>query len=106
MNAGQNVTYQTNLASTGRSGTGFAHLHQAETNQGEHTTDRKHYVTIPFPSCNYEYSENSGVTWQNVIWGHLKTGQWARNPALKAPIRYIAVWSPNDGGEFKIYDAS
>jgi hypothetical protein len=41
VNAGQNATCQTNLASTGRSGTGFAHLHQAVSNQGEHTTDRK-----------------------------------------------------------------
>ena len=47
--AGQQVGAGTGLAKVGRSGTGGPHLHQAVTNLGEHTTDRAHFVTIPFP---------------------------------------------------------
>jgi murein DD-endopeptidase MepM/ murein hydrolase activator NlpD len=105
VNAGQAVSYGTNLAKVGRSGTGVPHLHQAVTNLGEHTTDRAHFVTIAFPFCNYEYSDDSGATWHHAIRGYLKKGQWVRSPAPKSPIRYTAAWIPNTGGEYQIYDA-
>jgi hypothetical protein len=105
VNTAQSVSYGTDLAKTGRSGTGSPHLHQAVTNLGEHTTDREHFVTIAFPFCNYEYSEDNGVTWDHVIRGYLKKGQWVRNPLPKSPVRYTAAWTMNTTGEYQIYDA-
>lgn len=105
VNAGQAVSYRADLAKTGRSGTGGPHLHQAVTNLGEHTTDRAHFVTIAFPFCNYEYSDDGGITWHHSIRGYLKKGQWVRNPAPKSPVRYTAAWEPNTTGEYQIYDA-
>lgn len=98
------VGYGTVLAKIGRSGTGGPHLHQAVTNLGEHTTDRDHFVTIAFPFCNYEYSNNQGQTWRHAIRGYLEKGQWVRNPAPASPVRYTAAWAPGSGGEFQIYD--
>jgi len=104
VNAGQGVVEGTDLAKVGRSGTGGPHLHQAVTNLGEHTADRAHFVTIAFPFCNYEYSDNAGVTWQHAIRGYLRQGQWVRNPAPKSPVRYTAAWSPGNTGEYQMYD--
>lgn len=104
VNGGQGVGYGTDLAKVGRSGTGGPHLHQAVTNLGEHTTDRDHFVTIPFPFCNYEYSNNLGVTWQHAIRGYLADGQWVRNGKPRSPVRYTAAWTPNTTGEYQIYD--
>jgi Concanavalin A-like lectin/glucanases superfamily/Peptidase family M23 len=104
VNAGQAVSYGADLAKVGRSGTGGPHLHQAVTNLGEHTTDRAHFVTIAFPFCNYEYSEDSGATWHHMIRGYLKQGQWVRSVAPKSPVRYTAAWTPNTTGEYQIYD--
>ncbi len=104
VNTGQAVSYGKDLAKTGRSGTGPPHLHQALTNLGEHTSDRAHFVTIAFPYCNYEYSEDNGATWHHVIRGYLKKGQWVRNPEPKSPVRYTAAWVPNTTGEYQIYD--
>ncbi|HEX2078298.1 MAG TPA: LamG-like jellyroll fold domain-containing protein [Longimicrobium sp.] len=105
VNAGQTVQRGTDLAKVGRSGTGGPHLHQAVTNLGEHTTDREHFVTIPFPFCNYEYSSDSGASWHHAIRGYLKKGQWVRNGAPRSPVRYTAAWGPGTSGEFQIYDA-
>lgn len=102
---GQNVSYGSDLAKVGRSGTGGPHLHQALTNLGEHTTDRGHFVTIPLPFCNYEYTEDNGQTWHHVIRGYLKQGQWVRSPAPKSLVRYTAVWTPGTTGEYQVYDA-
>jgi Concanavalin A-like lectin/glucanases superfamily/Polyglycine hydrolase-like, structural repeat/Peptidase family M23 len=102
--AGQSVGYGTDLAKVGRSGTGGPHLHQAVTNLGEHTTDRDHFVTMAFPFCNYEYSEDSGATWHHVIRGYLKQGQWVRSGTPRSPIRYTAAWTPATTGEYQIYD--
>jgi hypothetical protein len=104
VNAGQSVNARADLAKVGRSGTGGPHLHQALTNLGEHTTDRDHFVTIPLPFCNYEYSTDSGATWHHAIRGYLEKGQWVRNGAPRSPIRYTAAWSPLTGGEFQMYD--
>jgi hypothetical protein len=104
VDAGQKVDYRADLAKVGRSGTGGPHLHQAVTNLGEHTTDRAHFVTIPFPFCNYEYSDDSGATWHHAIRGYLKKGQWVRNPPPKSPVRYTAAWTQNTTGEYQIYD--
>jgi hypothetical protein len=104
VDAGQSVGYRVDLAKVGRSGTGGPHLHQAVTNLGEHTTDRAHFVTIPFPFCNYEYSDDEGETWHHVIRGYLKKGQWVRNPSPKSPVRYTAAWTPSTTGEYQIYD--
>jgi hypothetical protein len=102
--SGEHVSYGTDLATVGRSGTGSPHLHQAVTNLGEHTADRAHFVTIAFPFCNYEYSDDSGATWHHVIRGYLKKGQWVRNPVPKSPVRYTAAWTPNTTGEYQMYD--
>jgi predicted Rdx family selenoprotein len=104
VNAGQAVSYGTDLAKVGRSGTGGPHLYQAVTNLGEHTTDRAHFVTIAFPFCNYEYSDDSGATWHHAIRGYLKKDQWVRSPAPKSPVRYTAAWTPNTTGEYHTYD--
>ena len=72
------------------------------TNLGEHTSDRAHFVTIAFPFCNYEYSEDSGASWHHAIRGYLKTGQWVRTPAPSSPVRYTAAWMPSTAGEFQI----
>ena len=104
--AGQNLNYGTDLAKVGRSGTGGPHLHQAVTNLGEHTSDRAHFTTIPFPICNYEYSNDNGATWRHAIRGYLKQGQWVRNPAPSSPVRYTAAWTPNTSGEHQIYDVA
>jgi murein DD-endopeptidase MepM/ murein hydrolase activator NlpD len=104
VNAEQTVSYGTDLAKVGRSGTGGPHLHQAVTNLGEHTTDRAHFVTIAFPFCNYEYTDDSGASWHHVIRGYLKQGQWVRNPTPKSPVRYTVAWRPNTTGEYQMYD--
>ena len=101
---GQGVGYGTDLAKVGRSGTGGPHLHHAVTNLGEHTTDRDHFVTIAFPYCNYEYSDDQGATWHHAIRGYLKKGQWVRTPAPGSPIRYTAAFSPLQSGEYQMYD--
>jgi hypothetical protein len=101
---GQSLGYGKDLAKVGRSGTGSPHLHQAVTNLGEHTTDREHFVTIAFPFCNYEYSDDSGATWKHAIRGYLKKGQWVRNPAPKSKVRYTAAWTKKKTGEYQIYD--
>ena len=102
--AGTAVTYGTDLAKVGRSGTGGPHLHQAVTNLGEHTKDRDHFVTIAFPFCNYEYSEDSGASWHHVIRGYLQQGQWVRNPVPASPVRYTAAWTLSTSGEYQMYD--
>lgn len=104
VSTGQTVGYLADLAKVGRSGTGGPHLHQAVTNLGEHTTDRGHFVTIPFPFCNYEYSDDRGATWHHAIRGYLDAGQWVRNAAPKSPIRYTAAWTQATTGEYQIYD--
>ena len=104
VDAGETVGYLADLAKVGRSGTGGPHLHQAVTNLGEHTTDRAHFVTIAFPFCNYEYSDDKGATWHHAIRGYLKQGQWVRNPVPKSPVRYTAAWTPNTTGEYQMYD--
>jgi len=101
---GQTVGYGADIAKVGRSGTGGPHLHHAITNLGEHTTDRGHFVTIAFPYCNYEYSDDQGTTWHRVIRGVPKEGQWVRSPAPASPIRYTAAWTQNTTGEYQIYD--
>lgn len=102
--AGQAVTYGTEMAKIGRSGTGGPHLHQAITNLGEHTTDRAHFVTIPLPYCNYEYSNDKGATWKHAIRGYLEKGQWVRSPAPASPVRYAAAWARSTTGERQMYD--
>jgi hypothetical protein len=104
VSAGQTTSYATDLAKVGRSGTGGPHLHHAVTNLGEHTTDRAHFVTIPFPICNYEYSDDNGATWHHAIRGYLKQGQQVRNTVPKSPVRYTAAWTPNTTGEYQMYD--
>ncbi len=106
VSAGQSVSYGTDLGQIGRSGTGGPHLHQALTNLGEHTTDRAHFVTIPFPFCNYEVSDDQGKSWRHVIRGYLQKGQWVRNPTPSSPIRYTAAWSKSQAREVQIYDAA
>ena len=102
--AGQGVGYGADLAKVGRSGTGGPHLHQALTNLGEHTTNRAHFVTIPLPFCNYEYSDNQGASWHHVIRGYLEKNQWVRSPAPASPVRYTAAWTPATTGEYQMYD--
>jgi hypothetical protein len=104
VNAGDSVGYGSDLAKVGRSGTGFAHIHQAVTNLGEHTTDRSHFITIAFPYCNYEYSDDSGATWHHAIRGYLKKGQYVRSPAPASPVRYMAAWVPSTTSEYQMYD--
>ena len=95
----QTVSYGTDLCQVGM-------VHQALTNLGEHkaATDFAHFLTIPLPYCNYEYSDDDGASWQHAIRGYLKEGQWVRNPAPMSPIRYTAAWTPNTTGEHQIYD--
>jgi hypothetical protein len=97
--SGQAVTYGTVLAKVGM-------VHQALTNLGKRMgdSDFAHFVTIPLPYCNYEVSDDEGLTWHHVIRDYLKEGQWVRNGEPRSPVRYAAAWTPGTTGESQIYD--
>jgi Concanavalin A-like lectin/glucanases superfamily/Peptidase family M23/Bacterial tandem repeat domain 1 len=106
VNLGDHVSFQQYLANIGDTGAnrGAYHLHIAVTNLGE---GRKNsggaFVTIPAPFVNYDASDDSGATWQHVLRGIPRNGQWLRRAAAVAPERYTAVWEPSTEGEIQVY---
>jgi murein DD-endopeptidase MepM/ murein hydrolase activator NlpD len=80
VSVGQTVAVGTKLANTGDTGTGCGnyHLHFALHNKPE--SQAGDLVTIPATFENYEVSTDNGATWQPVVKGIPKEGQWVRNP--------------------------
>lgn len=104
---GDEVKLGRDLADTGDTGTGPVHLHFAVTNLGEGNKNAGGtFVTIPAPFCNYEYSEDQGTTWHQVIRGIPLEGQWVRQAVSNSPVRFSAVWRRSTEGEIQVYDWS
>ena len=86
---------------------GAFHLHLAVTNLSEAgKNDGGAFVTIPTPLSNYDVSVDQGVSWQRVIRGIPKQGEWVRRPPSPGPVRYTAVWHQSTQGEVQVYGQS
>ena len=106
VNKGDSVSEGRGLAKVGDTGAneGAYHLHLAVTNLGEaNKGNGGAFVTIPAPIANYEASDDSGRTWQHVLRGVPRAGQWIRRKAVDSPVRYTAVWRPSNEGETHVY---